>query len=208
MKIYFSPLSCSLATRVVAYELARDVTFEQVNLRTLTTKSGADYLGVHPLGVVPALARDSGTLTENSAILLHLARGTELAPAARQDALLQWLSFVATEVHKGVFRPFFDADAPDACRAYAEEKAKRVFAYLDAYLQGRSFLLSDFSVADAYLLTTLNWAQATPIKLQSWPAVAAYAKRGLARPSFRKALAEELPLYQEMQKATLSSSPS
>ena len=34
--------------------------------------------------------------------------------------------------------------------------------YLDNYLKGRDYLLDHFTVADAYLVTVINWTMATP----------------------------------------------
>ena len=55
------------------------------------------------------------------------------------------------------------------------------------------------SVADAYLVTVLNWTIATPIKLADWPALSAYVTRLRQRPSVARALAEEGRLYAEEQ---------
>ena len=56
--------------------------------------------------------------------------------------------------------------------------------YLENYLKGREFLLDHFSVADAYLVTVINWTMATPpIELAKWPVVKAYYERLRARPS-------------------------
>ena len=51
-------------------------------------------------------------------------------------------------------------------------------------------------VADAYLVTVINWTMATPpIELAKWPAVKAYYERLRTRPSIAKAIAEEFELY-------------
>ena len=69
--------------------------------------------------------------------------------------------------------------------------------YLDNYLKGREFLLDHFSVADAYLVTVINWTMATPpIELAKWPTVKDYHQRLRARPSIARAIAEEFRLYQ------------
>ena len=49
----------------------------------------------------------------------------------------------------------------------------------EAHLRGREFLLEEFSIADAYLATILNWAQATQVDLQQWPVVHEYHQRML-----------------------------
>ncbi|WP_232071628.1 glutathione binding-like protein [Paraburkholderia pallida] len=69
------------------------------------------------------------------------------------------------------------------------------FALLEAHLAGRAYLLDAFSVADAYLVTVLNWAPYAGIDLARWPAVAEYARRMRERPAVARAMAEELELF-------------
>ena len=69
--------------------------------------------------------------------------------------------------------------------------------YLDRHFRDHEFLLEKFSVADAYLVTVLNWSQASGIDLNEWPNVLAYFKRMVKRPSVARALAEERALYAE-----------
>ncbi len=50
--------------------------------------------------------------------------------------------------------------------------------YVEDHLKGRDYLLDHFSVADAYLVTVINWTTATPpIELAKWPALKAYYER-------------------------------
>ena len=86
--------------------------------------------------------------------------------------------------------------APAEAKAYTLEKGLSRLDYLNLYLEGREFLLDHFSVADAYLVTVINWTMATPpIELAKWPNIKAYYERTRARPSIAKALAEEFALY-------------
>ena len=198
--LYFSPLACSLATRITFLELGIEAEFIEVNGKTKRLRDGSDYRAIHALGLVPALRLDDGRLiTENAAILQYLAEASQaLAPAdlLGRTELRQWLSFVGSELQKTVFIPLMTADAPDGARAFALEKSDARLAYLAERLEGREYLLEAFSVADAYLFTVLNWAQVTPIELRRWPALAAYMQRMLARPSVRRAVAVERELYQ------------
>jgi glutathione S-transferase len=54
-------------------------------------------------------------------------------------------------------------------------------------------------VADAYLVTILNWTEPTNIDLSQWPVVQAYFVRMHKRPSVATAFAEEMALYAEEQ---------
>ena len=59
--------------------------------------------------------------------------------------------------------------------------------------------MDGFTVADAYLVTVLNWAQYCGVGLAEWPAVQDYLHRMEARPSVARALSEEMALYKEEQ---------
>jgi glutathione S-transferase len=92
--------------------------------------------------------------------------------------------------------PLLDKTAPQDAKTYALTKNLSRLDYLENYLKGREFLLDHFSVADAYLVTIINWTMATPpIELAKWPTVKAYYERLRTRPSVAKASAEEFELY-------------
>ncbi len=201
MKLYFSPLACSLASRISLYEGGLDAELIEVDPKTKKTRDGSDFLAVHPLGLVPALRLDDGELlTENTAVLQYVAdrsSGAELAPrdALGRSRLHQWLGFIGTELHKGLFNPLLDKKAPQAAKTYALQKGESRLAWVAAHLEGRDCLLEGFSVADAYLVTVLNWSLATPVKLGTWPVLVDYAKRQRKRPAVARAFREETALY-------------
>src|SRR5262245_19923692 len=153
LQLYFSPLACSMATRIALHEAGASATFVEVEPRTKQTPDGADYRAIHPLGLVPALRTDDGeVITANAAILQHVADrfpASHLAPAGgvARTRLQQWLCFIGTELHKAVFAPLLDRGAAEAVKAYALDKAPARLAVLERHLAGRAFLLDDFSVA-------------------------------------------------------------
>ena len=203
MDLYFSPLSCSMATRISLYETGDSANFLEVDPKTKRLGDGSDYLAIYSLGLVPSLRTDDGQLlTENAAILQYVADRhpqSGLAPtdSAERTRLHQWLCFIGTELHKGLFVPVLDKKAPPEVKTYVLGKNLSRLDYLENYLKGREFLLDHFSVADAYLVTVINWTMATPpIELAKWPTVKAYYERLRARPSVAKAVAEEFKLYQ------------
>ena len=67
MELYFSPLACSMATRIALYEAGGSATYLEVDPKTKTVlKDGSDFRNVNPLGLVPTLRTDDGAvLTEN-----------------------------------------------------------------------------------------------------------------------------------------------
>jgi glutathione S-transferase len=207
MHLYFSPLACSLATRISLYEAGADARYSKVDLKQKRLPDGSSYFDVVPMGQVPALVTDDGVLlTENTAVLQYVAdrhSASHLAPASglERSRLQQWLAFINTELHKAVFVPLLDPKAPDAVKAYSREKIPLRLSVLERHLSAREFVLDEFSVADAYLTTILNWAAYTQTDLNAWPAVAAYYRRMLKRPSIARALAEEFAMYEEEQAA-------
>jgi glutathione S-transferase len=205
MELYFSPLACSLATRIALYEAGAEARYRQVDLRAKRTDDGSDFLAINPMGQVPVVRADSGELlTENPVVLQYVADrfpDSGLAPKSgiERYRLQQWLNFVTSELHKLVFNLLFDPTGTEEIKAFALRQADKRFAHLDKHLDGREFLLDRFTVADAYLVTVLNWTKSVGIDLAKWPAVLAYYKRMLNRPAVAKAVAEEFALYAEEQ---------
>jgi glutathione S-transferase len=204
MDLYFSPLACSLATRIALYEAGAQAGFIQVDTKSKRLSDGSDFYPISPLGQVPVLRTGEGwLLSENTAILPYVADrypAARLAPAAgtaQRARLQQWLGFISTELHKAVFVPLLDARAPEEVKRYARDKASLRLGVLQDHLAHSEYLLDGFSVGDAYLVTVLNWASYGGIDLSQWPTVAEYYKRLMRRPSVAKAAAEEIALFEE-----------
>jgi glutathione S-transferase len=201
MDLFFSPLACSLASRIALYEAGAEARFIEVDPKSKRTPDGVDYREIYPVGLVPLLRLDDGSLLrENAAILQYIAARypqAELVPAdaAERARVQQWLSFIGTELHKGLFIPLFDQKAPEGTRPHVLKKQESRLKYLNDYLSGRDFLLDRFTVADAYLYTVLNWTTATSVDLTTFPAIQQYHRRLQKRPSVAKAFQEELALY-------------
>lgn len=207
MDLYFSPLACSMATRIALYEAGIKGNFISVDTQAKKLGDGSDFFAVNDMGQVPVLRTDEGELlTENPAVLQYVADRNPQSGLAPQGGieryrLQQWLNFITSELHKVVFIPLLDPTSPEASKLYAREKAERRFAHLNKHLEGRNFLLDRFTVADAYLVTVLNWSRFVGLDLAEWPAVRMYLDRMLKRPNVAKALAEEMSLYEQQQQA-------
>jgi glutathione S-transferase len=203
MELYYAPLACSLAARIVAHEAAIPLALHQVEVFAGTlTETGERYAEVAPLGLVPALRLDDGSLlTEVAAVVQYLADlrpEVGLAPpwgTPDRYRLAQWLSFVATELHKRVLWPIYNRGVPDAARAFARAAAPHVFDHLARHLAARDHLVADrFTAADAYLTWALHLARLAGLDPGAdRPALAAYLRRQRARPSVTELLADETP---------------
>lgn len=198
MKLYFSPGACSLSPHIVLLEAGLPFTTEAVDLRKKVTASGADFSAINPKGYVPALETGQGVLlTEGPAIvqyLADLAPGKKLAPAAvtpERYVLVEWLNFISTELHKN-FSPLFRPDAGEDLLNYAHGNLTQRIGYVERMLDGRDYLTgAQFTVADAYLFTVLNWAGKVKFDLSGFPLVQAFQKRVGERPMVQQALRDE-----------------
>lgn len=198
MKLYFFPGACSLAPHIALREAGMTFDTEKVDLKAKKTASGADYLAVNPKGYVPALTLDNGqTLTEAGAIVQYIADqkpDAKLAPAhgtPERYKLQEWLNFISTEIHKGT-SPLFNPATPDAYKAMATETLGKRYDYLSKHLEKNQFLLgSQFTVADGYLFTVLNWGKFVGIDIGKWPVLKAFQDRVGSRPKVQDALKAE-----------------
>ena len=197
MKLYYSPGACSLAPHIALEELGLPYTAKRVDLKTHTLSDGTDYYAINPKGYVPVLELDDGTrLTEAAVILQYIAdrRPGTLAPAyggMDRYRLMEWLNFIATEIHKQ-FGPLWHPTTPDATKDAQRATLAKRFEYVAKTLAAQPYLTGDeFTIADAYLFTMLNWAPMLKVDLAPWPALVEYAKRVAARPKVHATLAAE-----------------
>ena len=196
MQLYFAPFACSLASHITLREAGLDADLIPVTLATKKTATGDDFLAVSPKGQVPALRLDNGSvLTEGPAVMQYLADqkpSSGLMPASGPDryAVLQWLNYVSTEIHKGCFGIMFNPSAPTEAKTWARGNIDGKLAYVDGQLGARSYLVgTQFTVADAYLAWALNLCGlvgvTVPQNLQR------YLDAIKARPAVQAALAAE-----------------
>jgi glutathione S-transferase len=198
MKLYYSPGACSLSPHIVLREAG--LAFEPVLASTKTHKlqDGTDYYTINPKGYVPLLELDNGErLSEGPAIVQYIADqvpAKKLAPANGTMAryrLQEWLNFTTSEIHKS-YSPLFNPATPAEYKTMALAKLNDRYRYLDSQLEGKSYLMgSDFSVADAYLFTVTNWANAVKLDLSGYPNLTAFMARVRARPSVEAAMQAE-----------------
>jgi glutathione S-transferase len=197
MKLFYAPGACSLSPHIVLNEAG--LAFERVKVDTKSkAMAGGDFRSVNPLGYVPVLELDDGSiLTEGPAIVQYIADKVpdkKLAPpngSMERTKLQSWLNFISSELHKG-FSPLFNAAMPQEAKQLFRERLATRFQHLDKHLADKDYLLGPtFSVADAYLFTVSNWAAHTDVDLSPFANVLAYRKRVAARPAVQAALKAE-----------------
>ncbi len=204
MKFYYSPGACSLASHIVLEELKLSYDAQAIDLKKGQQKS-AEFLAINPHGVVPTLVLDDGNvLTENIAILLYLAElmpEAGLVPAAGTLArahCYEWLSFIASDMHKAfvpIFKPahfIADPGAQQELVSKAREKVIQVMNLAEQKLTAKEFALgANYSICDPYLLVLFQWAKKLQFPIEQWPYYAKLAAKLYQRPAVHRALASE-----------------
>ena len=198
MKLFYKPGACSLASHITLRESGKDFTLIGVDLMHKRTENGDDFLKVNPKGQVPTLLLDDNTLlTEGVAIMQYIADSVAdrqlLAPVGtiNRYRTLEWLNYIATELHKG-FTPLFRPDTPEDYKPTARALLDKKLAYIDESLANAQWISgSRFTIADAYLFTVLRWAFAVKLEMAGYKNIAAYMERVAARPAVAAAMAAE-----------------
>lgn len=194
MTLYAIPFTCSLAVRLALTERALPHHIRWMRrFEHIMLDDGARYAEINPKRRVPALALDDGELlTEIPAVLAYIDQiGTNRSEPERRR-LLEWLCFIATELHRPALFLLFDPATPSATR---EDVLARllppVLDQLGKALEDRPALLGErASVADFYLLWALTllrfqFKEHVPAGLE------AYRRRTTEVPWIASVLAEE-----------------
>ena len=198
MKLYYAPGACSLAVHIALRETGASFDGVAVDLAKHTTADGTNFYDISPRGYVPLLQLDDGSRhSEASSLLQYVA---DLDPqqsligasgSVRRLAVVEWLAFIGTELHK-TFSPWlWHKETADSTRQAVKKKLAVRFAELDALLSTQDYLAGDYSVADAYAFTIVNWANFLALPLTDHPHLQAYLGRVSRRPRVQDALRAE-----------------
>lgn len=183
---------------IAALEGELPLTRVRVDLRTKLTSRGDSLFDVNPMGQVPTLQLDDGSiLVENTAVLQYLAdrAGDRLGPpwgSRQRFAMTQQLGFVSTELHKKVLATVFHPGAPEAAKEFVRAEVQKPLKVLEARLEREPFAAGDrFTAADGYLFWALVLLPRAGVSLDAFPAVRGYVEQVGARPAVARAVQVE-----------------
>lgn len=202
MKLLYGPGACSVGIHVLLEEIGKPYEAVAVNLRE-GAQYKPDFTGINPKSKVPTLVRDDGSvLTEYPAIAVWLASTFPEAKLLPQDAeglakALEYTDYAVATLHMQgfgrIFRPSnFSPNEADqeAVKARGEEIFAKGLGLFDKALEGKEYLLGDFSFADSALFYVSFW-WAGRLKKTLPPNVAAHYARMQARPSVQRVMQAE-----------------
>lgn len=202
MKLFHSPGSCSLATRIALEEAGAAYETIRVDFASAEQTKPA-YLAINPKGRVPALMTDRGLLTENVAILAYIAQSfpeKKLAPSdpfafAQMQAFNSYLSSTVhvNHAHKGRGYRWASEESSfaDMKRKVPETMAASFDLIEREMFRGPWVMGDDFTVADAYLYTLATWLKGDGVDVARFPKVAAHMAAMRERPAVKAVLATE-----------------
>ena len=193
MKLYYTPGYCSLAVHIALREAGAPFSLEKAD------PASPEFRKINPRGYVPVLELDDGSRHTEAAALLQyvgdLAPASGLMPAAESRErfrVLQWLTFISSELHKQFSPWLFHKETADSTRKAVQDRIALRLAELDAHFAAHAWLAGRaFTVADAYLFAIVNWAPWVGMNLDAYPNLAGFMSRMRARPLVRAALDAE-----------------
>lgn len=200
LTLYYGRGACSMAPHIVLEESGEKYTPHVVDLAKGEQRAEAYIRDIHPLGRVPALRLDDGSvLTENTAILPYLGKRFGLMPkdAVGEARALSVIGFFASTVHPAnshVGRPERFASDPATHPNIKETGIKNFHGYLtqiDGMLAGKEWLGGEYSVLDAYAFVFYTWGHKRGQPVSELKNYTAHKDRMMKRPAVQRVAADE-----------------
>lgn len=192
MKLFHCPNTCSLASHIALHEFGIPFDKEIISIFDGAQRR-PEYLSRVPAGKVPALDVDGRILTENVAILLHVAdhasdrRLLPVEPVARAEHIsrLAWFSSTPHISFRRMMRPMLFCQEAE-CEQGISSSGRADFLLnmreLDQILSGRDWICgTEFSVCDAYAMVFYNWCSFAKLDLGAFAGLNRWAGRMLDR---------------------------
>lgn len=177
------------------------------NVLSRAQQASAEYRALQPFGQVPAMECDGLGLFESGAIVHYIAeRSPALMPQdpAGRARVTTWLFGALNSVEPPIMMLnvldmiYQGPKGPeyDGLRAWVAGWVESRLDVLAGVLEGKPYVLGEFSAADVLLTTVLRILRDTDF-VSRRPVLADYQARCEARPAFRKALQDHLATFAE-----------
>jgi glutathione S-transferase len=213
LTFYSAPMSSASITEAVLAELGVDFDLINLDLRAGDTKK-PEYLKINPNGKVPAIVHDGTAIWESSAITMYLGElfGVDAklypAPGSQRGEAMKWIAWGNVTLAEAAGRLFaslppemqgdpatnaIEEVTSEQKSAIAMAKAKAdltdCLKILNNGLEGRSFLLGEYSLADTHLQSIVGWIGMLDVDLTPFANVTGWLQRCYQRPAIAKLMA-------------------
>jgi glutathione S-transferase len=175
-------------------------------VRLLGQQRPTDYLLEQPFDQVPCFNDGQVRIFESGAIVQYIGEQSEaLLPRDPQDKYraIQWTYAALNSVEPALMNLllidlFFTGEEWAKLRRPGAEKFARLkLKRVSDWLGDKQWLEGDrFTIGDLLMVTVLRFLRHTEL-VAELPNLAAYLKRGEARPAFQRALADQLEVYRQ-----------
>jgi glutathione S-transferase len=166
--------------RLALAQLGLAVEYEVLDLLT-GEASAPSFLAKNPMGQIPALELDDGTvLRESNAILWWLTEDTPLLPEGKlaRIRVLQWMNFEQSNIDKVLGRTRFLKRYPDFMETRQSDwdgwyaTGYRALRVMEGELADRDFMVGDrYSAADICLYGYVHCAEDGGFDLAPYPRI-------------------------------------
>jgi glutathione S-transferase len=153
-------------------------------------RQSAEHLARHPLGRVPAIEDDSGSIFESGAIVLALAdrhpeAGLNFALGTRERELVyQWVLFAVAEIERYTAQARDERERDPVRAAAAGERVADAAAVVEDAVRGHDFIVGErLTAADIMLGSILGWSARQGL-IDGLPEIDRYLAALTARPAY------------------------
>lgn len=174
-----------------------------VRLLLMTELKEPAHRARNPFGSIPTLEEGALTLFESGAIVLHIAQsypGLLPEDADGRARAITWLFAALNTVEPPIVEHeiarYFEKDKTwrDEHLAIVVKRVRRRLDDLSVYLGDKEWLDDDFSAADLMMILVLRRLDGSGI-VETYPNLAAYVARGVARPAYQRAFADQAAVF-------------
>jgi glutathione S-transferase len=213
LTFYSAPMSTASITEAVLAELGIDCDRIDLDISAGDTKK-PEYLKINPNGKVPAIVHDGTAIWESSAITMYLGElfGVDVklypAPGPLRGEAMKWIAWSNVTLAEAAGRlfaslpPEMQGDPATIAdeKVTSEQKSEIAMAkakadladclnILNIGLEGRSFLIGEYSLADTHLQGIVGWIGSMQIDLTPFANITEWLKRCYQRPAIAKLMA-------------------
>lgn len=182
---------------VALEEMAIPYEVHPVNLMEGEQKLG-EFLAMNPNGRIPVIVdrdNDDFAVFESGAIMLYLAEKTGMflpEDSKKRSQVIQWLMFQMSGIgpmmgQANVFYRYFPEKIQPAIDRYHKE-VRRLFEVLDNHLEGREYLVDDYSIADMANWCWVRTYEWSGVEVEGLDNLNRWRKQIEARPAARRGL--------------------
>jgi glutathione S-transferase len=198
---YYAPMSTASITELVLEELAIPCERVKLDLKKGETKK-PEFVKLNPNAKVPVIVHDGSVIFESSAITMYLGEmfGVERklypAPGPKRGEAMKWIAWANVTLGEAVGRWARNAmewmpaeQRNEKAGEVAKKDIDNCLRIVDEALEGKAFLVGDYTLADTHLNSLMDWLRHLKVDFTPYARVEAWSRRCADRPAYKKQMA-------------------